>query len=167
MSGNLNLGSRPYIASVAALFLSGCVSGGNLTPARTESQRPLVTYRPEGHSPDATYYLVETAKGLGMLEKAEGHSAALATTHWRGTDGDHFALWVEFLSRQGGAFEYVVPFDRSQPALRFVYPAGTYTILEMDSITRPVPLIPQTHPPVRLIPATHNSLDPLIKGVKP
>jgi hypothetical protein len=121
----------------------------------TRSERPktLATYRPERNGPNATYYLVETENGLGILEKEnKGSVTTTATTHWRATDGDHFALWVEFLSRQGGAIEYIIPFDRSQPAWRFAYPTGTYTILTMDSVTRPVPLNPKAQMPVRLIP---------------
>lgn len=157
MTRNFNLGWFPYVACVAAVILSGCISGGNLSAGSTEHQRVLVTYQTEPNIPNTSYYLVETENGLGMLEKEEGQSASLATTHWRMSDGDHFSLWIEFLSRQGGAFEYIVPFDRSQPAWRFYYPAGTYTILEMDSVSRPVPLNPKAQTPVRLIPVLPNS----------
>lgn len=140
------------IGAVVALLLSGCVSGGGLTPRKASDYKVLMYYRPEPGGPNADYYLIETEKGPAVLEQEQGDSGALADLHWRASDGDHFAIWISFLSRQGGAFEYVIPFDRTQPAKRFVYPAGSYTLMEMDGIERPVALNPARHPPLRLIP---------------
>lgn len=143
----------PFVLTAAVtLVLSGCVSGGILNSRKTPPYEVLAHYRPESGGPAAEYYLVKTEKGLGLLEKDQSGNQALATTHWQAHDGDHFAIWGSFLSRQVAAFEYVVPFDRLQAAKRFAYAAGNYSIVRMDGIDRPVPVNPASHSPVQLIP---------------
>jgi len=150
----IQFASRVVCIGAVTLLLSGCISGGGFTPSKASDYKILVSYRPAQGGPNADYYLVQTEKGLAVLERDPGGSSALANLHWRASDGDHFALWISFLSRQGGAFEYVIPFDRTQPAKRFVYPAGSYTIIDMDGIERPVPVNPTSQTPAFLIPVT-------------
>jgi hypothetical protein len=105
----IQFASRVVCIGAVALLLSGCISGGGFTPSKASDYKILVRYRPAQGGPNADYYLVQTEKGLAVLERDPGGSSALANLHWRASDGDHFALWISFLSRQGGAFEYVNP----------------------------------------------------------
>ena len=135
------------------LFLTGCIGGGAFVPRDTVALKVLAAYRPEvGQGPHADYYLVQTDYGLAFLEKVQNGQSALATAHWQETDGDHFALWIQFLSRQGGAIEYVVPCERTKDVRRYFYPAGTYVKTNLNGVTRPVPNNREVHTPVRLIP---------------
>jgi hypothetical protein len=137
---------------ISGFVLGGCVSGGRLSPPGPPDHQVLALYRPESDTPKADYYLIQTKTGLGLLEKPAKGRDALATTHWRTHAGDHFAIWIGFLSRQGGAFEFVIPLDRTQPGKRFYYPPETYSLIQMDGIERPVPINRANHPPLKLIP---------------
>jgi len=119
---------------------------------------------------EVQYFLVEADEGLAILEQIEDGSGSLIQTHWQEDQSDHFAAWVsppsipsagclteitELPSRTGSggaAVEYVVPFDRSEEAKRVVYLRKTYTIWEIDGISRPVPKNPETEPVCPLIP---------------
>ena len=103
------------IVAVAVLILSGCISGGSLNLGKgiglqQDTRDP--TGLEHGGS-NVNYCLVETEKGLAFLEQEQGGNSTLANLHWRDSDGDHFAVWISFLSRQGGAVEYIIPFDRT------------------------------------------------------
>lgn len=147
-----------FIVAVAVLILSGCISGGSLNLGKASGyNKTLVSYRLEHGGSNVNYCLVETEKGLAFLEQEQGGNSTLANLHWRDSDGDHFAVWISFLSRQGGAVEYIIPFDRTQPAKRFHYPVGSYTIIDMNGIERPIAVDPARQSPVRLIPVTDHS----------
>ena len=159
-------------------FLLGCASiqsafihGGTLVPEGYEVEKVIVAYRAEGTVPERIqYFLIETQEGLAIFEREEDGSGALMQTHWKDDQCDHFAAWVAppgipsagcltdlttLPSRKGlggPAYEFVVPFDRSKEAERFVYEKGTYTIWELDEISRPVPENPETKPVAMLIP---------------
>lgn len=62
-----------------------------------------------------------------------------ATTHWQEQGADHFAIWVEFLSRKGSAIEFAAPFDRHSPATLHIYDQGRFVLMTQDGVQRPVP----------------------------
>ena len=153
---------------IMVLLVSGCASvffqGGTLVPKGYDVQKVIVAYRAEGTVPArVNYFLVKTAEGLAILERSEDGSGPLFQTHWQDHQGDHFAAWVgpSFVPKswhgskaagQGHAYEFIVPFDRSKEAKKFVYPKGTYRIHEIDGIFRPIPKDPKTKPVATLIP---------------
>ena len=147
-----NLFSKNLFYYVILLFLAtGCASwfmnGGALVD---EDYYPnvIVKYDAEGTVPaGVNYLLVRTEEGEAIFERSLNGSGALFLNHWEDEDGDHFAGWV---SKRHG-YEFVVPKDRTQPAKKFVYPAGYYTILEINGIERPVPVI-EIEPVATLIP---------------
>jgi len=67
--------------------------------SKASDYKIIVRYRPAEGGPKTDYYLVRTEKGLAVLERDQGGSSALANLHCRASDGDHFALWISFLSR--------------------------------------------------------------------
>jgi hypothetical protein len=154
-------------ASVQSSFLHG----GTLAPAGYKVEKVIVAYRAEGTVPARMqYFLIETGEGLAIFEREEDGSGSLIQTHWQDKQGDHFAAWVSVpgipsagcltdlttlpsrKGRGGPAYEFVVPIDRSKEAERFVYERGTYTIWELDGISRPVPKNPETKAVATLIP---------------
>ena len=133
------------------LLATGCASwfmnGGALVD---EDYYPyvIVNYDAEGTVPvGVKYFLVGTEDGEAIFERSLDGSGALFLNHWEDEEGDHFAGWV---SKRHG-YEFVVPKDRTQPAKKFVYPAGYYTILEINGIERPVP-VTEIEPVATLIP---------------
>ncbi len=133
------------------LVMVGCASwfmnGGALVD---EDYYPnvIVNYDAEGTVPaGVNYLLVRTENGEAVFERSLDGSGVLFQTHWEDNDGDHFAGWV---SKSHG-YEFVVPKDRTQPAKKYIYPAGYYSLLEKDGITRPVPVV-EIDPVATLIP---------------
>ena len=124
------------------------MKGGSLVKAGYQAKKVIVSYRAEGIVPQGVkYLLIETETGQAIFEKSPDGSGALFQTRWRDDKGDHFAGWVA----TSHGYEFIVPVDRTKEAKRFVYPAKTYTIKEIDGIARPVPLSP-IEPVARLIP---------------
>ncbi len=131
-------------AFLAAVMSSGCtsmalsmvVNGGEIVPASYKPVKQLVAYRAEGPvPPKAEYSLVETQKGPFMLERTP-EGGFLFQIHWRDEMGDHYAASL----KGGGAWEFIVPLDRSKNAVRLDYPHGTYSLVDMDGKKRPVAL---------------------------
>lgn len=161
MKSKYSVSNIAFASMVGLLLLGlvGCASmaihGGSLVSKRDSSvSEVLITYRAEGTIPEGiTYQLVRTENGLAVFEKSPDGSGALYETHWKDSDGDHFAAWVYLpgggSSRHG--YEFVVPSDRTKEALRYVYPWGTYVIQEINGIKRPVPAS-SVEPVARLIP---------------
>jgi len=148
------------IVLAGLVLFSGCASmvfhGGSFVSKNDEYIKEyLVTYRAEGIVPEgSTYHLVRTDKGLAIFEQASDGSGALFENHWTDSDGDHYASWLYFpgggKSRHG--YEFVVPKDRSQNALKYVYPWGTYVVQNIVGVERPVPASP-VDPVATLIPS--------------
>jgi hypothetical protein len=142
-----------HLVIICLLFLGiGCASmfvgGGSLAPAGYKPQSILVTYRAEGTVPAGVrYQLVQTEKGTAILERSPDGSGMLFQTVWRDDRGEHFAGWVS----TSHGYEFLVPLDRTQPATKYVYPAGSYSVKEIDGISRPVPH-KTTEPVARLLP---------------
>jgi len=106
-------------ASTGSLLLQG----GTLVEEDYQPVEILVSYRADGDVPEnAKYFLVETDTGLAIWEKIEGGMGALMQAYRRTNQGEHFSAWA--VGQPAG--EIVVPFDRSQPAKRYVYPVGKY-----------------------------------------
>jgi hypothetical protein len=73
---------------------------------------------------DQTYYLaMGPTQQLVFYEIDQSGKGAMITSHWIDEKGDHFFNYVS--GRQ--AWEYVIPADRRQSALRLVYNAGAYS----------------------------------------
>jgi hypothetical protein len=144
--------TKVLVFFVILFFILGCASafmkGGSLVKAGYQTKKVIVSYRAEGIVPQGVkYLLIETETGQAIFEKSPDGSGALFQTRWRDDKGDHFAGWVA----TSHGYEFIVPVDRTKEAKRFVYPAKTYTIKEIDGIARPVPLSP-IEPVARLIP---------------
>ncbi len=135
-----------FVAMLAVMMLFlGCASvaihGGSIVK-NNDVKEYLVTYRAEGLFPKATtYHLVITDKGLAVYEQGHDGKGVAFDTHWEDANGDHFTSWI-YLPGGGQnmpAYEFVVPKDRNQLVLKYVYPLGKYVIQEIDGIKRPVP----------------------------
>lgn len=99
------------------------LQGGTLVEEDYQPVEILISYRADGAVPkNAKYLLVETDTGLAIWEKIEGGMGALMQAYRRTDQGEHFSAWA--VGQPAG--EIVVPFDRSQPAKRYVYPVGKY-----------------------------------------
>ncbi len=158
-----------FCYSLALFLLLGCASvfmqGGTIVPEDYQVQKVIVSYRAEGTVPERIqYFLVETDRGLAIFERSEDGSGCLMQTHWQDDQCDHFAAWIspsyvpkrfqgrKFGAGMGPAYEFVVPFDRSKEAKKFVYEKGTYRVQAIDGMWRPVPKDPKTEPVATLIP---------------
>ena len=136
---------------ILLLVIVGCASmfmnGGTLVD---EDYQPVIVvkYKAEGTVPSGVdYLLVRTETGEAIFERSLDGSGALFQTHWEDENGDHFAAWVSTKH----AYEVVVPKDRTQPAKKFVYPAGYYSVVQKNGIERPVPTY-EIEPVATLIP---------------
>lgn len=141
-----------FVVGVCALFLVACASafmkGGALVSSGYKPTKVLVAYQTQGPAPAGIeYQLIETPDGPAMFERSPDGSGALFLTRWRDVDGDHFAGWVA----TSHGFEFVVPVDRTKNAKRYVYPKGTYRLVEVDGKTRPVPKT-KVEPITQLVP---------------
>jgi hypothetical protein len=130
------------LVALAGILAFGCASmfmkGGSLAPAGYQPQKVLITYRAEGAvPPGAEYLLVLTEKGEALFERSPDGSGALFETRWSDEKGTHFAGWVA----TSHAYEFVVPKDRTQPAKRYVYPKGYYSLQTIGDQERPVPAV--------------------------
>ena len=164
---NITRFSYLFCCVTMLFFFSGCASlkvqnaflqGGTVVPENYNVQKVIVSYRAEGTvSERIKYFLIETDGVLSIFERSEDGSGSLLQTRWQDDQGDHFAAWVSppFISKRlqsGPAYEFVVPFDRSKEAKRFVYQKGKFTIQMINGITRPVPKDPEIQPVATLIP---------------
>ena len=170
----INLSNLFYF-SIMLCLLSGCATtmstfteGGTVVPKDYDIQKIIVAYLAYGNvSPDVQYSLVETPEGLAIFEKKLGDYGFLHQAHWRDDQADRFASWViplpgfsTIVARPikslsgccGTAYEFVVPFDRSEEARMYRYPKQTYTIKKINWVKRPVPNDPETKPIGRLVP---------------
>jgi len=124
------------VAAVAGGCAAAFMKGGTLVKPGFVPPETLVRYRAEGQVPAGyDYLLVRTEQGEAMFERAANGSGALFETHWSDDAGDHFAGWVA----TSHGYEFVVPKDRQQPASKYVYPRGTFRLVDIDGVTRPVP----------------------------
>ena len=138
------------------------IVGGSSAKAGYEVDRIIVAYRAEGPVPaEAQYFLLETDNGLALFERGEKGSGTLFETRWSDEQGDHFAAWIRGRSYISHAYEYIVPADRSQNARRFVYPAHTYELKQIDGVLRPVSNDPAAAAAGVLIPKHVQEGDPV------
>ncbi len=122
----------PYI-------LSPFLRGGDVVPANYKPRKILVRYHfvgyPTGADPAGSeVYLIETSEAIAIWEKGKNRGSII-TNHWQEDDGDHFAAWA---SEKYPAIEYVIPFDRTRAAYRFIYTPRSYKILKINGVNRPV-----------------------------
>lgn len=142
---------------VLMVSFAACVSGGKFV-ASDEPLKVLVTYESKGPAPpNVKWYLIRTESGLAILEKdLSGGSNTVVEQAWKDRTGYHFVFWAEFLDAQSAAFEFIVPEDISKPATRYTYPAGSYSIVKGNGVSRPVPHNKAVTPVTRLIPGSTN-----------
>ena len=133
-------GGKIWIFGLALLF--GCASmfmkGGDLAPRGYKPQKVLATYKAEGTVPQGVeYQLVETGKGQAIFERSPDGSGALFLTRWQDDKGDHYAGWVA----KSHGYEFVMARDGTGKGEKYVYPAGYYTVKQVEGISRPVPVV--------------------------
>ncbi len=131
---------------VVLALMAGCSSilsvflrGGDVVPANYKPRKILVRYHFVGHPNGADpagfeVYLIETSEGIAIWEKGTKRGSMISN-HWQKDDGDHFAVWA---GEKYPAIEYVVPFDRTKAAYRFIYTPGSHKILKINGVNRPV-----------------------------
>lgn len=158
----LILGALAFIASCAA---SRTIEGGTfLSKGDRNIKEYLIDYRAEGSIPEGvTYHLVKTEKGLAIYMQAKNETGTLFENHWKDSNGDHFSALINDMAdaKKIHAYEFVVPEDRMEMALWYVYPAGTYKMEEANGIKKPVPSNP-ADPATSLISTKSN----LISGLE-
>ncbi|NQV03773.1 MAG: hypothetical protein HQ542_14075 [Bacteroidia bacterium] len=127
---------------------SWLLDGGSFVKKKKAPKEILVRWDAEGEIPDeATYMLVLNKKGEEcVFEREADGGGTLFELHWKDDQGDHFAAW--FLH----AYEFIIPFDRTKPAEKYVYLVDTYTEKYIDGVKRPVPNDPDIEPVAKLIP---------------
>jgi len=148
--------------ALLALTALSCVSGGRFVNSG-ESLQVLIACEAKGIAPtNVRWYLIRTKNGLAILEKDsdKGSSDTVIDKGWQDRRGHHFVIWAQFLDAQSMAFEFIVPDDITKPALRHVYPAGTYAVIESNGLYRPVPHMPPRVPATRLIPILQKGISP-------
>jgi hypothetical protein len=97
--------------------------GGTIVDKDYKPKNIIISYRSEGAVPEnGKYFLVETDTGIAIWEKIEGKDGGLMEAYRKTDQGEHFSAWAVGQP----ASEIVVPFNRSQPAKRYVYPVGKY-----------------------------------------
>jgi hypothetical protein len=125
---------RRALVVLAAL----CVSLMNVSPAsaglfgprgarsvdsKFEVKRTVVAYeKGEGEfPPEAEYLLIETEKGLALLERdTKKGGGILFEEQWLDDAGDlHFGAVLQ--AGRSSGWEFVIPADRSKPAMRHYY----------------------------------------------
>jgi len=73
-------------------------------------------------APAVDYWLFEEKGKLTLYERSGPNDGSFIQNHWTENDGDHFFVWV----RGSHGWEYIIPQDRRNDAVRLVYPKGTY-----------------------------------------
>lgn len=148
----------PLSAVFVGLLVSGCASmmaGGGRMAGRKTEPTILVNYRVEGPAPDgATYHLVQTERGPCMWERSSDGSGFFFETHWADQNADHYAGWIKGSTKHSNAYEFVIPRDRAAEARKYVYLAGTFSVMTIDGLKRPVPVDPEVKLTVRLVPVS-------------
>lgn len=94
------------------------------------------------------YSLVETERGPGLLEWDEQRGKGFVSHFaWKDERGSHYVWWVGALGRDAGsAGECVIPDDRSQPIPCYIHGPGSYTVVEVNGVTKPVAQVPPRAP---------------------
>jgi len=146
----MRISSRIFLFCL--LFLYGCASmfmkGGELVSTEYKPKKILATYKAEGTVPPGVeYLLIDTDTGPAIFERSGDGSGTLFLTRWQDKQGDHYAGWVA----SSHAYEFVISKEKSRKGKRYVYPAGTYEVKEINGIERPVS-IPLVDPVTTLIP---------------
>jgi hypothetical protein len=110
-------------------FLKGARMWEEGVPPRFEARYQASTCIPVAE-PDkpirftATYYLLQTATGLGLLEMDEKGNGAIFNNKWADETNDYFFGYV----RGSQGYLFTVPKDRAQAALRTFYYTVNFVI---------------------------------------
>ena len=142
------------IVLLSILCIYACVSGGTVGYNYSED-KVLVQYIAKGdNTAKVCWLLVESDGRLAIIERdQDGNSLDTIIRYgWKDLKGHHFVIWAAFLDEQSTAFEYIVPEDFTKPAKRFIYPPGSYSILESNGVKRPFPHKVNIAPATILIP---------------
>jgi hypothetical protein len=85
-------------------------------------------------APEVEYWLIKDGEGIALFERDKAGEGSIIENHWSAKDGDHFFVYV----RTSHGWEYILPEDRGQDAVRLVYLKGSYEKNEgEDGVTRP------------------------------
>jgi hypothetical protein len=157
------------IAFCVALLVAGCVFDQvEAVSGEKHIRKVIVRYRSVGvqAATRLEYQLVETDKGLGLLEKRLDHDVhGLLRPAWHDEKGDHFIYWVYpesgggllvrvvgDVQRQIGVFEFVIPDDRTEEGREYIYWEYGYTAKVENGIKKPIAKPGSPPDLIRLIP---------------
>ena len=117
--GSFEPASEPPVNAAGSWTVSSCASADG---------SPIAIRRP------FKYLLEEGPAGAWLYEfEADWKNGARTSNHWEDAEGLHFFMYVK--TAQG--FEFVIPKDRSQQAVRKMYTKRSYELVEIEGTIRP------------------------------
>ena len=136
--GSIGLLLLGLLAGCAGYYLMGAAPHEGVPPGASTYRLGVCTRvadkGPAEGPANKTWYVLTGATGLVMLELDNAtHAGNEIRNTWSEANADYFFAYEE----KGKAYYYVVPPDRSQPARRLAYAAGTYRAVEDGGHTRP------------------------------
>ena len=153
--------SNPFLAIVCLIALGGCVGGGSYDlgkarpdEAANQDAKIVQTYTSADRSTHAAIMKRDERMTLSLQLASEHYTS---NTRWQENGKDHFAVWIEFLSRKGAAMEFIAPIDHTSPAVLQIYDQGNFVLVTQDGIQRPVPYGPFGSYPLIADPPNHGS----------
>ncbi len=81
---------------------------------------------------DSTYNIVQTETGPVLYELDKNGNGAAITNYWKDENGMNFLTYV----KTSHGWHYIVPDDKSKPAVREVYVARTYRVRSVDGVLK-------------------------------
>ena len=79
-----------------------------------------------------TYYLVKTESGPVLYELDQKGSGAAITNYWKDENGMNFLTYV----KTSHGWQYVIPDDKTKPAVRKCYVRGTFRVMSVDGVLK-------------------------------
>ena len=97
------------------------IEGGELVNSGYQPDEILLKYSVVGIAPEGVeYWLVRNENGIGIFERSSDGSGVIFQNQWRDEKGTHYVGWV----KGSHAWEFIVPENINEHAVRYVYPAG-------------------------------------------
>jgi hypothetical protein len=135
-----------YFYSLLLVVIAGCASAfmagskphsGDLLGNMVDTYKiPKCTSTTDGSvidgPKDSTYHLVQTETGPVLYELDKNGEGAAITNYWKDENGMNFLTYV----KTSHGWHYIVPDDKSRPAVREVYVAHTYRVRNLDGILK-------------------------------
>ena len=134
-----------YILSIVVLLIGGCASTfmagsqpHNGVPANAVAVYtvPKCINQNNDSTIDGprgiTYYLVKTESGPVLYELDQKGSGAAITNYWKDENGMNFLTYV----KTSHGWQYVIPDDKTKPAVRKCYVRGTFRVMSVDGVLK-------------------------------